>query len=129
MGIWGKLQSATGLVQTLIHDESEDKLVVKTESPQLESLLNRNRSLYNLDDRGYGKTGEWRRAASLDNLIVHEWLMKGINIFDEGDWPKVAAMLDHPNYSRFRTAPGRISKRPPRDHYLLRGGHLTGRVE
>ena len=57
-----------------------------------------------------------RRVASIPNVIVTEMYRRGINIFSKDDWPKVAALLDSPDFRKFRTSPGTISRKPYREH-------------
>lgn len=104
----------SGLLQRLGWDEPEEKLIVET-IQDVEPILEHNKALLN-DGDGYTPSRELRRAASIPNIVVHQWLQEGINVFDRADWPKVAARLDSPEWAHLRTAPGRLSKAPVREY-------------
>ena len=123
MGLLGRLESSNNLEQELIEDQAEGKLIVRS-FQDVEPILRHNRRLYNLEGGGWSPSREWRRVAQLPDIVTHEWLKKGINVLLLEDWPKVAAMLDHPDWKDVRTAPGRVSSRPPRDYYHERGGQF-----
>lgn len=86
----------------------------------VEPILKRNRALASLND-GYSPSRELRRVASIPNVLIEKWLVEeGINVFDENDWPRVAAKLDDPAYAHLRTAPGRVSRGPVRETFVPR---------
>ena len=92
------------------YDAATDTLVVRT-SQDVGPILDKNAELANAGlsgQDGYFKTRWMRRVASIPNIIVHKWLQEGINIYDENDWPKVKARLNSSEWSRLRTASGRL---------------------
>ena len=67
---------------------------------------------------GYGPTREWRRVASIPNIILEKWYKEeGIRWWDSEDMAKLAAKLDDPEWSYLRTAPGHVGRRPYRQYY------------
>ena len=58
-----------------------------------------------IGNKGYSPSREFRRVASIPPVVVVHWLNHGIDVFNEDDWPKIAAMLDSNEYSCLRTAP------------------------
>jgi hypothetical protein len=74
-----------------------------------------NKKLYNDGTDGYGETREWRRVASIPNIILEKWMKEdGIRWWDSEDTHKLAAKLDDPEWKFLRTAPGRVSRKPIR---------------
>lgn len=53
------------------------------------------------------ETGDMWHVASIPNIVIEEWLQKGINVFKEADWPKVRALLNG-DYKHLKTAPKTI---------------------
>lgn len=102
------------LVEEHRYDPASKKMLVRT-TQDVEPILEANKKLYNEDDRGWSKSKEWRRAASIPNVIVMKWMLEeGINIFKREHWPRVARKLNDPEWRHLRTAPGRLSTRTDR---------------
>lgn len=93
-----------------------DRKHILIASQDVGPILEDNRRLYNEGD-GYSPSREWRRAARIPNTVIEHWMRMGINAFREEDQPKIMAMLDSPEYLKFRTAPGRLSRRPVRCYF------------
>jgi len=110
------------ILRSYDYDEAAKMHVIKSVQ-DVEPILTNNKRLYNLND-GYSKSREWRRAASVPNIIIEKWLRMGINAYKLEDQPKILAMLDSPEYAFLRTAPGRLSKRPIR--HFFRASTPTG---
>jgi hypothetical protein len=83
-------------------------------------ILAANRADYVSGHDGYSPSRELRRVASIPLVEVTKLYQKGIDIFNRDHWPKVAAMLDSPEWQAFRTAPGRISRRAVREYVTPR---------
>ena len=82
----------------------------------VEPILKANVAEYNSGHNGYTPSGDLKKVASIPLIEVHKLLNLGINIFNEDDWPKVIAKLDDPEWLKFRTAPGRLSRKPNREY-------------
>jgi len=125
MGTLDKLRfdpDPIGISQEFKYHESDDSLVVRSVQ-DVEPILKNNHALRREADegnRGYSPSGEWRRAASIPNSVIHRWLMEGVNIFDDEAWPTIAGRLDDPSWSDLRTAPGHIGKNSRREYPLTR---------
>ena len=81
-------------------------------------ILEANVADYNSGNDGYTPSRDMRKVASIPLVEVHRMMREeGISIFDRGAWPKIAAKLDDPDWLKFRTAPGQISKKPNREYF------------
>ena len=104
------------ILRTYEEDEAEERMIIKSHQ-NIGPILENNKRLYTADD-GYSPSREWRRAASVPNIIIEKWIRElGINAYKLEDQPKILAMLDSPEYRWLRTAPGRLSKRPIRHFF------------
>jgi len=111
-----------GLEVSYYYHEANEALVVKHRFDH-EPVLERNAALRHeaqIGNGGYSPTRDWRRAASIPPSVILKWRQMGIDIYREEDWPRIAAMLDSPEYAHLRTAPGRISRRTPREYLQAR---------
>lgn len=114
------------ILRTYDYDEAAHRHVIFS-TQDIEPILKRNKILFNLGD-GYGPSREWKRAASVPNLIIEKWMKKGINAYKEEDQPKILSMLDSPECLALRTAPGRLSRRPYRCYFKASTPTGTRRV-
>ena len=113
----------SGIITSVYYDDAEDTTVVNSHQ-DAEPVINRNKRLLLQGDDGYSADRSDRRVASIPNNILQKWLLEeGISIFDEDDWPKIAARLDDPSWRWLRTAPGVVSKAPTRQHERPKTNH------
>lgn len=102
--------------RTMKYDEATDTMVFKAAEDH-RWYWKFNHHLATLND-GYSPSKEFRRAASIPPLIVEKWWNEeGIDVYNDEHWDAIAKKLDDPQYAFLRTAPGRISRRPWRDHF------------
>lgn len=115
MGLLWDMANLEGGIQTgTEYDPVTDELTV-VHRHDVEPILELNKILYNDGTGGYGPTREWRRIASIPNIILEKWLKEeGIRYWDSEDTHKLAAKLDDPEWRYLRTAPGRVSRKPIR---------------
>ncbi len=73
---------------------------------------------------GYTPSRDLKHVACLPDVLVANLYKKGINVLSDEDWPKVAALLDSPDWSIWRTSAGKISRRPHREYYRASSGAL-----
>jgi hypothetical protein len=74
----------------------------------VEPILENNKALQGLND-GYTPSKEFRRAASIPNVIIEKWrIEEGIDFFNPDHWPAIKRKLNDPDYLWLRTAPGRL---------------------
>jgi hypothetical protein len=100
----------TGTERWFEYDPVEKTVSIRT-IQDAEPILELNKALQTHDD-GYSKTREWRRAASIPNSLIYQWLQEdGIDVFNKNHWPAVVRKLDSIEYRHLRTAPGQIGKR------------------
>ena len=114
--------SDSGLEVSYFYDELEDRLIIKhrfDHEPVLEQNA-RLRAEADAGSKGYTPSREMRRAASIPEDVIILWRLMGIDIYRDEDWPKIAAMLDSPEWAHLRTAPGKLSRRPLREYPLAR---------
>lgn len=106
-----------GIQTSIRYDAARDDFLIRREA-DVEPIIQLNKQLYNDGTGGYGPTREWRRAATIPNIILEKWLKEdGIRYWDPEDTPKLMAKLDDPEWRHLRTAPGRLSRRPVRTYY------------
>lgn len=79
-------------------------------------ILKANQEEFKSGD-GYSSSRDLKKVASIPLIEVHKLLQEGIDIYDANDWPKIAAKLDDPDWLKFRTSPGKISKKPNREYF------------
>jgi hypothetical protein len=115
MGLMHDMSSMEGGIDSSIgYDATEDQYVVHSEQ-DCQPTIELNKILYNDGTDGYGETREWRRVASIPNIILEKWLREdGIRYWDSEDTAKLAAKLDDPEWLYLRTAPGHVGRKPHR---------------
>lgn len=62
---------------------------------------------------GVGRTSfwqgrEWVKVAEIPNILIDQWHAQGLNFYDPNDWPIVRMLLNDSEWSKLRTAPGRL---------------------
>jgi len=107
--------ASNGPVDVFHEDKSEGKSIIET-IQDVEPILKANVEEYKSGD-GYSRSRELKKVASIPLVEVHRLMQRGINIFDRNDWPKIAAKLDDPDWLKYRTSPGKISRRPNREYF------------
>lgn len=91
-------------------DPTTEKLIIRT-SQDVQPILDANAELVNLGGDGFfGPERNWRRIASIPEVVIAKWLMEeGLNIARKEDWDYIVKKkLRDPEFSRFRTSPGKI---------------------
>jgi hypothetical protein len=116
MGLMHDVSNIEGGIRTGIgYDEGDDNIVIRSEQ-DCQPTIELNKKLMNDGTGGYGPTREWRRVASIPNIILEKWLKEeGIRYWDSEDTHKLAAKLDDPEWAFLRTAPGKVSRKPIRN--------------
>lgn len=71
-------------------------------------VLDINKAEQNERRAGWSPTGDMVKVASIPNVVIHEWLKRGISIYDRNDWPKIKQMLNSGEYLWLRTSNGKI---------------------
>jgi hypothetical protein len=69
---------------------------------------------------GYTPSREWRRAASIPLGDYMKLKALGIDLFDKNDRARFLALLDSGAGEKYRTAPGRLSRKPLREYVAPR---------
>jgi hypothetical protein len=113
--------SKDGIVQVFHESQSGEEITIES-FQDVTPILEANAKDYLSGHDGYSPSRDWKKVASIPVIEVHRMLQNGINIFDRNDWPKVAAKLDDPEWSKFRTSPGRISRKPNREYFRASTG-------
>lgn len=62
---------------------------------------------------GVGRTSFWQgrdyvKIAEIPLILIDQWHKQGINFYDPNDWPIIRKMLNDSDWSKLRSAPGRI---------------------
>ncbi len=114
--LWDVSNIEGGTATGIGYDPVDDELTVVNQQ-DCEPTIELNKKLYNDGTEGYGPTREWRRIASIPNIILEKWLKEeGIRFWDSEDTHKLAAKLDDPEWKFLRTAPGKVSRKPIRTY-------------
>ena len=113
-----------GIATRVGYDPDTDTLGIER-IQDFDPILDANRRDMNSGLDGYTSSRDLQRVASIPLIVVEKWLKAGIDVFNEDDWPKVAAMLDSPDYAYLRTAPGRLARRPQRQVFTGVGSHRS----
>lgn len=103
-------------VQVFHDDPSSGQYTVQT-IQDVGPILEANVAEMNSGNDGYTPSRDLRKVASIPLIEVQRLMQQGINIYNPGDWDKIAAKLDSPDWLKFRTAPGRISRRANREYF------------
>lgn len=85
-------------------DGVEDKLVIETVQ-DVEPILEENLERFNSTEKRHP---DFRHTATIPNILVHKWMLEGINIWTREGWERAKKLLNDPDYRKLRTAPGRI---------------------
>lgn len=91
-------------VETRYH--KEDTRLVVEHVQDVEPYLDRNKRWANGGNRP--REGGLCKVASIPNVVVTEWMKRGVNLFDKNDQQKVAALLNSPEYRYLKTTDRRI---------------------
>ena len=103
---------------TVFHEDRSTGAIGIETVQDVAPILAANVADYTSGHDGYTPSRDLRKVASIPLVEVHRLMREeGISIFSSNDWPKIAAKLDDPDWIKFRTAPGRISKRPNREYF------------
>jgi hypothetical protein len=114
--LWDVANIEGGTTTGVEYDQGSDQIVIAN-AQDCEPTIKLNKQLMNDGTDGYGPTREWRRVASIPNVILEKWLVEeGIRYWDPADTHKLAAKLDDPDYAFLRTAPGKVSRKPVRTY-------------
>ena len=62
---------------------------------------------------GVGRTSMWQgreyvKVATIPLVMIDQWKQQGLNFYDPNDWKIIKRLLNDSDYSKLRTAPGRI---------------------
>lgn len=87
----------------------ETKIVVQSHQ-DCTDILRLNRALYNAEQRTTRLCpgDEWRLVASIPLAIVEKWGRQGAWLWEKNDAKLITRLLNDPEWSSLRTAPGRL---------------------
>jgi len=107
--------SQWGPIDVHHYDDTDGKTIIQSVHEK-STILNDNRRQRLSGHDGYSPSRDFRKVASIP-LGEYMRLKKiGIDLFDRNDWTKVAALLDSAKGLKYRTAPGRVSRKPLREY-------------
>lgn len=112
--------SQWGPVDTHHYDDATGQTIIKN-THNVTAILENNRNRRLSGEDGYTPSRTWRRAASIPLGDYMRLKKQGIDLFDRNDWPKVLAMLDSHRGLKYRTAPGKLSHKALREHFVPKG--------
>lgn len=106
MSDWRPLSASHGR-RTRVQFQPDGSFIIHSEQ-NVDAILDHNKALRGQDDRGYIGDGTFRRVASIPNVITHEWLKDGLDIYSGDCQDRLAKKLNDPDNAYLRTAPGHI---------------------
>lgn len=104
---WRPLTSSLG-TNTKVKFGADGQAIIKTLGADA-PVLDHNKDLRGLDDRGWIMGGGVRRVASIPAALIVKWFVEdGIDVFDPDHADRVMRKLNDPDYAYLRTAPGQL---------------------
>jgi len=90
--------------------ENADSLTIVNEE-DVEPNLDVNKELYNDQDGGWSKSREFRRVASIPNILIEKWLIEeNVNVLLPENKQWLRKKLNSNEYLYLRTAPGELKR-------------------
>lgn len=101
------LDTAEGIVEHLVFDDSERKVHVQRQS-DVTANIESNKREYNVNRRGREGLGD--KVADIPMGVVLEWKQRfGLDFFNRDHWHAILRKLDDPEWRYLRTTPGRLT--------------------
>lgn len=79
-------------------------------------VIDANVAFQNSGHDGFTPSRDFKHVARIPNGEVVKLFAMGLNPYRNEDWPRIAAMLDSPDWKKWRTGGGKISRRPFREY-------------
>lgn len=98
--------TAQGVTWSMHHDSETKKITLKA-SQDVKAILDNNQRLYNEND-GWSESREWRRVATIPDIVWLEYWNRGINIYAPEHRKELRKLLNDPDFLKLRTASGRL---------------------
>lgn len=111
--------SQWGPIEVHHYDDTDGKTIIQS-IHETSTILKDNKRQRLSGHDGFSPSREFKKVASIPLGDYMRLKKIGIDLFDRNDWPKVAAMLDSAKGLRYRTSPGRVSRKPLREHVAPR---------
>lgn len=103
------LVEPNGIVRTWI-DNGDDSFTVKSVQQNETEILEENKAMFNHND-GYTPSREMQRVGRIPQLVLEDYMARGINLFHPENENILQRIMDDGDYRFFRTAPGRLGKK------------------
>lgn len=95
------------VVEGYAFDNEDDSLIV-TRLQNCAPFLERNHYIREHSGEAWrGDDNDFWKVASIPNIVIEDWLKRGIDVFRDEDWPKVRALLNG-EYKYLKTTPKEI---------------------
>lgn len=93
-------------IETWHHYDAETDRTTIESVQDVSAILELNKARQNEGDGGYAtKDRDWRRVASIPNVVIEKWLREDrIDVFNKDHWPAVRRKLNSSEYLYLRTA-------------------------
>lgn len=99
----------TGRVEYLHQDPADPHSFALQVEFDIEPTLERNKRLYNADNRGFSEDRDWQHVASIPAEAVEIFKqLYGADPLKKGNEELLKRFLNDPDMRGFRTAPGRV---------------------
>lgn len=91
--------------------EAGREVVVVEQEQDVEPIIKVNHEM--MMANGVGRTSVWQgrdyvKIAQIPIILIDQWHKAGLNFYDPNDWPIIKKLLNDNDFSKLRTAPGRI---------------------
>jgi hypothetical protein len=96
-------------VTRYFHYDSATKTCAIESVQDVTAILDQNKAMATHDDKGWSKTREFRRVASIPNIIQEQWIKTyGVDPLAKGNDGLLRRLLNSSEWAYLRTAPGRL---------------------
>ena len=79
-------------------------------------ILAANQRDYTSGQDGYSPTRDWKYVATIPCSVIDKFHHQGIDLMAPENIDMLRALLDDPEYQKFRTSSGKLSKKPKREY-------------
>lgn len=87
------------------HTKREQGMLVVNRIQDVEPYLEANKRRAN--DFSRDRKSNLRLVAEIPNIVIEQWLKRGVNVYDRNDAKKVQQLLNSNEYKWLRTSPGK----------------------
>jgi len=106
--------AVAGPVSIHHYNDSDQKTTIETVE-DCTTILKANQADMNSGHDGYSQSRDLKHVARIPASVVDQFYRQGIDLTTDEGWQYVKALLDDPEYSKFRSHGGKLSSKPRRE--------------